>query len=109
MKSVIWLGSSLADVRSFSAEARRAVGYQLYKVQVGLEPSDWKPLSSVGSSVIEIRVHAETEYRVIYIAKFAEAVYVLHGFRKKTRRTSKRDLTITAERLRALNYERSKS
>ena len=94
MKPVIWLGSSLEDVRSFSAEARREVGYQLYRVQVGLEPSDWKSVTAVGSGVQEIRVHTGKEYRVLYVTKFGEAIYVLHAFLKKTGKTTIADLAL---------------
>lgn len=107
MKSLVWLGSSLTDVRSFPQEARRDIGYQLYKVQVGLEPSDWKALPNVGAGVQEVRVHTGNEYRVIYVAKFDEAVYVLHAFVKKTRRTAKHDLEMATERLQGLMRKRS--
>ena len=98
MKPIIWLGSSLDDVRRFSSKARRAIGYQLYKVQNGLEPSDWKPMPSIGVSVREIRVHADIAYRVIYVAQFQEAVYVLHAFVKKTQQTPKGDVELAARR-----------
>ena len=99
MKPLVWLGSSLKDIRSFSREARREIGYQLYKVQDGLEPSDWKPIPSLAPGVQEIRVHTENEYRVLYVDKFSEAVYVLHAFIKKTPRTTKRDLELARARL----------
>lgn len=108
MKALVWLGSSLADVRSFPDDARREIGYQLYKVQVGLEPSDWKALPNLGSGVQEIRVYLGNEFRVIYLAKFAEAVYVVHAFVKKTGRTAKRDLELAAERLQVLMQQRRK-
>ena len=107
MKSVIWLGSSLSDVQSFPPEAKREVGYQLSKVQEGLEPSDWKAMPSVGPGVREIRVHAGSEYRVIYVAKFHEAVYVLHAFGKKTSKTAQPDLALARQRLQTLVRERS--
>jgi phage-related protein len=102
MKPVEWLGSSQEDVRSFSPIARQNIGYQLYRVQNGLDPSDWKPMSSIGSGVNEIRIHAETEHRVIYIAKFEEAIYVLHAFVKKTPKTSKKDIDLASRRLKEL-------
>lgn len=107
MKSVIWLGSSLSDVQSFPPEAKREVGYQLSKVQEGLEPSDWKAMPSVGPGVREIRVHTGSEYRVIYVAKFHEAVYVLHAFGKKTSKTAQPDLALARQRLQTLVRERS--
>jgi len=71
-------------------------------VQSGLEPSDWKPMSSVGSGVQEIRVHTGQEHRVFSVAKFEEGVYVLHAFEKKTRKTPKADLVVARSRLREL-------
>ena len=102
MKPIIWLGSSLDDVRRFSSRARQAIGYQLYKVQNGLEPSDWKPMPRVGVGVREIRIHADRAYRVIYVAHFQEAVYVLHAFVKKTQQTPKGDVELAARRGREL-------
>jgi phage-related protein len=106
MKPLVWFGSTLDDVRRFSTKARQLVGYQLYKVQTGLEPSDWKPMAGVGPGVREIRVHAEKEHRVIYIARFEEAVYVLHAFIKKTARTPKSDLDLAARRFREVQISR---
>jgi len=97
-KPVIWVGSALEALRDFPADARRAAGYELRRVQMGMAPSDGKPLTSVGSGVYEIRIHTRTEHRVIYVAKFEEAVYVLHGLQKKTQRTKQADLTLARER-----------
>lgn len=91
-KALFWVGSSLSRLRSFPAAARREAGHQLYQVQLGLKPSDWKPMRSVGPGVVEIRVHAGGEYRVMYVARFAQGVYVLHAFEKKTRQTRKADI-----------------
>ncbi len=102
MKPVIWLGSSRDDIRGFPVEARQEVGHELDRVQRGLEPSDWSPMPTVGSGVQEIRVHAENEYRVFYVAKFSEVVYVLHAFAKKTPQTAKRDIELAADRYRQL-------
>ena len=81
-KPVAWLGSSLDDVRAFPADARRAAGYQLGRVQQGLMPDDWKPMTTVGSGAYEIRIHTEVEHRVLYVAKYEEAVYVIHRSRR---------------------------
>ena len=81
-------------------------GYQLYRVQSGLEPSDWKPMQTVGAGVQEIRIHAEDEFRVVYVARFEEAVYVLHAFQKKTRKTAQRDIALATSRFRELVTER---
>ena len=101
-KELGWVGRSLEDLRDFPAEARREAGHQLHLVQLGLEPDDWRPMAGVGPGVIEIRLHGETEHRVFYVAKFAEAVYVLHAFEKKTRQTSQGDIELGRENLREL-------
>lgn len=106
MKPLIWAGSSLRDVRRFPPKARQDIGFQLYKVQSSLEPSDWKPMPSVGDGVREIRVHAGQEYRVIYVARFEEAVYVLHAFSKKTQRTPQHDIALAVQRFREIYRSR---
>jgi phage-related protein len=107
MKPVTFVGSAIDDLRAFPADARREAGYQLDRVQCGLDPVDWKPMSSIGASVREIRVRDEAgAFRVIYIATFAEAVYVLHAFQKKTQQTAKRDLDLAASRFRQITKGR---
>ena len=89
--------------------ARREAGYQIDRVQNGHEPDDWKPIPSIGSGVQEIRIRdAAGAFRVIYVAKFADAVYVLHCFQKKTQKTSKTDLDLAESRYRDLVRELSK-
>ncbi len=102
MKPVAWLGDSRRAVREFPDVARQQAGVELFAVQLGDNPSDWKPMSTVGAGANEIRIHAGNEYRVIYIAKFAEAVYVLHAFEKKTRQTSRQDIELAARRYREM-------
>jgi phage-related protein len=101
-KQLIWLGDSLDAVKKFPDQAKRAAGHQLGLVQDGLEPSDWKPMEAVGAGIKEIRIRIEQAYRVFYVAKFGEAVYVLHAFVKKTQKTSKSDLDLSSSRYRAL-------
>jgi phage-related protein len=102
MKPIVWCGTSLGCVRDFPDEARREVGHQLNRVQHGREPADWKSMTTVGDGVRELRIHAAGERRVLYVAKFADAVYVLHAFVKKTQRMPQRDLNLAATRYRAL-------
>jgi phage-related protein len=97
-----WVGRSLAELRDFPEAARREAGHQLYLVQLGLEPDDWRPMPSIGPGVIEIHLHDETEHRVFYIAKFAERVNVLHAFEKKTQKTSQADIDLGRENLKEL-------
>ena len=101
-KQLRWLGDSLDQVKAFSDEAKRSAGHQLGLVQSGLDPEDWKPMETVGAGVKEIRIRFETSYRVFYVAKFNEAVYVLHAFVKKTTKTSKKDIDLGAVRYKAL-------
>ena len=99
IKRVDFRGSSLADLRLFPVAAKRDVGYQLDRVQRGLEPTDSKSMRTVGKSVYEIRVEEPSgAFRVIYIAKFEKFVYVLHCFQKKTQKTAKRDLDLAKNR-----------
>ena len=98
-KPLAWLGSSLDDVRAFPAEARRAAGYQLGRVQQGLMPDDWKPMSTVGAGVYEIRIHTELEHRVFYLAKYEDAIYVIHAFEKRTTQTREADIALGRKRL----------
>ena len=98
-KPLAWLGSSLQDVRAFPAEARRAAGYQLGRVQQGLMPDDWKPMTTVGAGVYEIRIHSQLEHRVFYVAKYEDAVYVIHAFEKRTPQTSEADIALARKRL----------
>ena len=103
---MFWLGSSRNDLKAFPRDARRVAGFQLRRVQQGLEPNDWKPMPSVGPGVREIRIHTGLEHRVFYLAKFMEGVYVLHAFEKRTRKTPKRDLELARDRFRALVLKR---
>ena len=99
MKPVEWVGSSNADLKTFPESARSDAGYELFRVQCGLEPGDWKPMPSVGAGVQEIRIRdAAGAFRVIYLATRKEAVYVLHCFQKKSQQTSKRDLQLAKKR-----------
>lgn len=105
-KPIAFRGSSLEDLRTFPLSARREAGHQLDQVQKGREPDDWKPMHSVGQGVQEIRIRDATGiYRVMFVARFAEAVYVLHCFQKKTQKTRKADLDIAGQRYRDLLKE----
>lgn len=106
MKELCFRGSSLDDLRKFPYLAAREAGYQMDKVQNGKEPSDWKPMPSIGKGVKEVRVQDESgAFRVIYLAKLADAVYVLHCFQKKTRQTSQADIKLARKRFKDLIEE----
>ncbi|WP_265283166.1 type II toxin-antitoxin system RelE/ParE family toxin [Verminephrobacter aporrectodeae] len=105
-KPIEFRGSSLNDLRRFPIAARREAGHQLDRVQNGQEPDDWKPMNTVGQGVKEIRIRdAAGAFRVLYVAKFSDAVYVLHCFQKKTEKTSKTDGDLAARRYRDLLKE----
>lgn len=97
------LGDSLEQLREFPFEARKEAGVQLHRVQLGFDPVDWKPMTSVGQGVREIRVRDKAgAFRVIYIAKVGDAIYVLHAFQKKSQKTEKSDLDLAAARPRQI-------
>lgn len=106
MKPIRFAGSALDDLRAFPDDVRREAGYQLGKVQDGLEPFDWKPMKTVGDGVKEIRIRDDAgAFRVIYLAKLADAVYVLHCFQKKTEQTSQKDIELARKRFKDLMRE----
>jgi len=98
MKPLCFVGSCKDDLSGFPREARLAAGMELWQVQNGLMPSDFKPMLTIGTGVYEIRVHALGEWRVLYVAKFAEAIYVSHAFQKKTPKTAKTDIDLATKR-----------
>ena len=103
MKPFVWMGSSRVDLREFPEVVQDSVGFELYRVQCGLEAKDWKPMTSIGTGVREIRVRDEAgTFRVIYLATRPEGIYVLHCFQKKTQRTSSSDLEVATKRFRSI-------
>lgn len=92
MKGIEFYGRSLDEIRDFPAAAKREAGHQLDRVQRGHDPTDWKPMSSIGLGVREIRIQERGQYRVIFIAKFEDVIHVLHAFQKKTQKTRKQDI-----------------
>jgi phage-related protein len=109
VKDLKFRGSALKDLCQFPKDARREAGYQLDRVQNGLEPGDFKPMPDVGSGVQEIRIKDEAGiFRVLYVARFEDAVYVLHCFQKKTQRTAKSDLDLAGKRYAELVKEQKR-
>ena len=99
MKPIEFLGGSRRALAAFPAEARRTAGFQLDRIQRGLEPNDWKPFHSVGPGAIELRVRDSAgAFRVIYVAKFESTIFVLHAFQKKGRKTSIMDVELARAR-----------
>lgn len=106
MKRVSFRGTSLSDLKAFPDPAKRRAGYQIDKVQNGLDPDDWRPMEDIGAGVKEIRLKDTSGiYRVLYVAKFAETDNVLHCFKKTTQQTSKADKTLATKRYKDLMQE----
>jgi phage-related protein len=109
VKSIEFCGSSFYALLQFPKAARREAGFQLRQVQMGLDPDDWKPMPSVGPGVREIRIREEQgAFRVMYVTQFAEAVYVLHCFQKKTQKTAGSDVELANRRYREVAKEKLK-
>ena len=108
-KPIYWVGSSLKDLMDLPDDVKREAGYQLHRVQNGFDPEDWKPFQTVGAGVKEIRIREDGgAFRVMYVAKLAEKIYVLHSFQKKTQKTSAKDINIAKIRYSAIvNEEKS--
>ena len=106
-KSIRWLGSSYRELCRLPKGVRRKVGVQLDFLQCGLQPLDWKPMKSIGAGVREIRIRQRNDkFRVVYLAKFSELIYVLHVFQKKTRKTSRTDIDIARRRFKSIPAQR---
>ena len=103
---IFWISSSREDLRSFPASARRKAGLELRALQRGTAPTDVKPMATVGPGVLEIRIHTGDAYRIFYVARFEEGIYVLHAFQKKTQRTSARDIRVGQNRYREMIRDR---
>lgn len=105
MKIIEWIGGAYKDLCSFPGNAKQEAGYQLHLVQTGDDPRNWKPMSSIGSGVNEIRINEGGAFRVIYVAKFEDTVYVLHAFQKKTQKTPQKDIDLAKDRYKTLLRE----
>jgi len=103
MKDLYFSGKSLDELRDFPIDAKRKAGFQLDRVQHGLEPEDWKPMQTIAAGVREIRIHgSDGAYRVIYTAKVGNAIYVLLAFQKKTQKTTQRNIELARQRLKEI-------
>jgi phage-related protein len=110
-KSLEWIGPARTELQAFPPLARRAAGLNLDRVQDGFEPYDWKPMQGVGPGACEIRIRSfdggATQHRVIYVAKFPEAIYVLHAFDKTTEQTPLHNIKLAAARYRRMVVQRN--
>jgi phage-related protein len=105
MKILKFIGSSQEDLVNFPRDARRECGRELDRVQRGLMPTDFKPMLNVGKGAYEIRVHVLGEWRVLYVARHADAVYVLHAFQKKSPKTAKPDIELAIRRYKQMEND----
>ncbi|VAW47061.1 Phage-related protein [hydrothermal vent metagenome] len=102
-KPIYWVGTSYKDLLEFPLNAKQDVGYQLHRIQNGLDPEDWKPFQTIGSGVKEIRISEDSNaFRVMYVAKFSGKIYVLHAFQKKTQKTRPQDIHLAKNRYNAI-------
>ena len=106
-KPIHWLGTSQEDLCDFSDEARREAGFALWNIQQGKPPTDFKPMPIVGKGVQEIRIRTGDAYRVFYVTRFEEAIYVLHAFQKKTQKTARGDIELGQQRYKFLIQQRN--
>lgn len=105
-KPIEWRDTSLADLKEFPIEAIKHFGYELGLIQNGLEPTDFKPMVNLGAGVMELRKRLpDGAFRVVYVAKFERAVFVLHSFQKKSQKTAPKDTAIIKARYAALIQE----
>lgn len=105
-KPIEWIGSTKEDLIDFPDDARRKAGFELRSIQQGDFASDFKPMSIVGKGVEEIRIRTDDAYRIFYVARFEEAVYVLHVFQKKTQKTSRSDIELGQQRYKQMIQQR---
>lgn len=103
MKKIIWQGCSYSDLVAFPVDARRDAGYQLNKIQHGEDPNDWKPMSTIGPGVREIRIkEISGAFRIVFVANIDSNIYVLHAFQKKTQKTSLQDIRLAQDRFKEI-------
>ena len=107
MKSIRFVGDSKAIIRSFPVTVKLKVGGQLFLIQTGHEPDDWKPMPSIGPGVGEIRVRdISGAYRVIYLTNIGETIFVLSAFIKKAQATPQREIELARKRLKELTWRK---
>jgi phage-related protein len=113
IKPVVWIGSSRSDLASFPEDVKDAIGYALYIAQRGGKHADAKPLKGFGGAgILEIiEDHAGDTYRAVYAVRFAERIYVLHAFQKKSKTgiaTPKREIELIRSRLKRAEDEHAR-
>jgi phage-related protein len=100
---VAWEGDSRGVLQSFPEDVRQNLGFQLWQLQQGERPTDYRPLPSVGAGVFELRDQDERAwYRVVYLSRIHDVIYVLHCFEKKSREMPRKDFEKARQRLKAV-------
>jgi phage-related protein len=100
---IAWEGDSKEVISSFPEEARQNLGFQLRLLQQGQQPTDYRPMSTVGPGVFELRDQDERAwYRVIYLSRIRDVVHVLHCFQKKSRETPVREINTARQRFKSV-------
>jgi len=113
-KEIIWWPPTLPDEikKDWPLEMKKEGGFQLGRVQQGIEPNNYRPMPSIGAGVKEIKLQDEgkNQYRLIYVAKFEEGIYVFHVITKKTtEKTTDHDIALAKKRLSEINQHRQAS
>jgi phage-related protein len=103
MLDVDWLGDSRDVVRGYARDVRVAIGNELRLLQTGEKPVHARPLKTVGRGVWELKIsEAEGQFRVVYVVKRNDRIYVLHAFQKKTQQTPQRDIDLAKARFKEI-------
>jgi phage-related protein len=106
LRPLLWVGSSRRDYMAFPAPVQDGFGFELYLAQTGQHPPSAKPLRGLGGGTLElIENHDGDTYRAVYTVRFAEAVYVMHAFKKKSKRggkTPQSDIELIQRRLKTV-------
>lgn len=104
MKKIVYVGSTQKDIEAFPSKARQRIitALTVISAELDLSPKEFKYMPTVGAGCYELRLKIDRQYRVFYVAKFHEAIYVLHAFVKKTQQTSKTDIDLGSDRYKAL-------
>lgn len=109
IKQIVWLSDTRKRLKGLPIEARKQAGEQLWRVQQGAKPADWKPMPSIGPGTVEIRIHRPYEFRVVYVAIHPEGIYVLDVFEKRTQQTSRKDLSRARAKYAEMERQRQKT
>lgn len=107
--TVVWEGNSREILQSFPEGARENLGFDLWRLQQGERPGDYRPVPSIGVGVFELRDQDERAwYRIVYLSRTSDVIYVLHCFEKKGREILRREFEVAKQRLKNVKARLSK-